>query len=326
MAGGTTVRRNATSLFNQRNLVVAGLAFVLAGCLESDESSDGFVDTNDTAPNNAPTISGVPPTAIVVGSMYSFTPNATDADNDALTFSVQNKPDWANFNNDSGRLSGQPSLGDEGVYNNVQISVSDGKDSASMAAFSISVEEDPDPSANRAPVISGSPPNAVTAGSNYSFTPGASDADGDALTFSIQNQPRWASFSTSTGQLSGQPTAGDVGDYSNILISVSDGTDTASMSPFAITVADSMLYSTTLSWAAPTENADGTALTDLAGYRIYWGTTPGIYTDSVTIENPGVTTYVVDNLPGGTYQFAATAYNEAGEESAFSNLATKVLN
>ena len=47
--------------------------------------------------------------------------------------------------------------------------------------------------------------------------------------------------------------------------------------------------SATLSWAAPTKNEDGTALTDLAGYKLYWGTTPGSYPNSVTINNPGRT-------------------------------------
>jgi hypothetical protein len=80
-----------------------------------------------------------------------------------------------------------------------------------------------------------------------------------------------------------------------------------------------------LSWIAPTENEDGTPLTDLAGYRIYWGTTPGMYTDSVTLDNPGLTSYVVENLAPGTYEFVATSYDEEGVESAYSNLATKVV-
>jgi hypothetical protein len=65
---------------------------------------------------------------------------------------------------------------------------------------------------------------------------------------------------------------------------------------------------------------------DLAGYKIYWGTTPGQYTHSVKIENAGMSSYVVENLTPGTYEFAATSFNEAGVESAYSNPATRVLN
>ena len=52
----------------------------------------------------------------------------------------------------------------------------------------------------------------------------------------------------------------------------------------------------TLTWTAPTQNEDGTTLTDLDGYMIFWGTTPGVYPNSERIENESVTTYVVEGL------------------------------
>ena len=183
----------------------------------------------------------------------------------------------------------------------------------------------PPPSGNSAPVISGNPAGAVKIGEAYSFTPNASDADNDSLTFEIENRPLWASFDAGTGELSGQPTLGNVGVYDNILISVRDATASASLPRFSITVNQVGTLSTTLSWTAPTENDDGTALTDLDGYRIYWGTIPGNYTNSVTID-AGLTTYVVDNLAPGTYEFVATSFNTSGVESVYSNPATKVLN
>jgi hypothetical protein len=263
---------------------------------------------------------------VVVGDMYSFTPNATDADGDRLTFSIDNKPGWASFDSANGKLSGQPSLGSVGNHGNIRIRVSDGQATTSLAAFSINVEEDPATGGNAAPTISGNPARTVTVGDNYAFTPGASDADGDTLTFSIQNPPGWASFNTNTGQLSGRPAEAHVGVYENILIAVSDGDDSASLAPFSISVDQIGTVSTTLTWTPPTENEDGTTLTDLAGYRLYWGTRPGVYTDSVTINNAGMSSYVVDNLQPGTYEFVATAFNDAGVESAYSNPTTKVLN
>ncbi len=96
---------------------------------------------------------------------------------------------------------------------------------------------DPDPQPqNRAPVISGTPAVEVDAGSNYSFTPSASDPDGDSLTFSISNQPSWANFQTSTGELSGAPSESDAGDYQGIVINVSDGALTTALAEFTITV------------------------------------------------------------------------------------------
>ena len=299
---------------------------VLGGCLEEEKTEESFGDFPGPEANAVPLISGIPASTVQIGNMYSFTPNASDADNDTLTFSIQNRPDWASFDSVSGQLSGQPTLGDVGDYNDIRISVSDGQASASLGAFEISVVDDSTPPPNNsAPVISGNPATVAAIDTLYSFTPGASDADGDDLTFSIQNRPAWATFNTGTGQLSGQPTTGDIGVYSNILISVSDGQANASLAPFAITVQGAQTYSITLNWSPPTENDDGSPLTDLAGFRLYWGTTPGMYTDSVTLTNPGLSTYVVENLTAGTYGFVTTAFNSSGEESAYSNLATKTV-
>ena len=94
------------------------------------------------------------------------------------------------------------------------------------------------------------------------------DPDGDTLTYSIQNRPSWATFNTSTGRLSGTPTAAHAGSYANIIISVSDGAASASLPAFTITVAQPSTGSATLSWTAPTQNTDGSSLTNLAGFRI----------------------------------------------------------
>ncbi|MGD0885995.1 MAG: fibronectin type III domain-containing protein [Thermodesulfovibrionales bacterium] len=74
----------------------------------------------------------------------------------------------------------------------------------------------------------------------------------------------------------------------------------------------------TLAWNPPTTNANGTPLTDLAGYIVYYGTAPGNYSQNINVGN--VTTSTVSNLTGGTtYYFAVTAYDAAGNQSAYSN-------
>lgn len=178
---------------------------------------------------------------------------------------------------------------------------------------------------NAAPTISGTPADAVMTGNSYSFTPVASDADGDALTFSINNRPSWATFDSATGRLSGQPLLGDIGMYSAISISVSDGTATTGLPTFSVEVVQTALGAMTLSWAAPTQNEDGTALTDLAGYKLYYGTSPGSYTEQVTIDNPSVSTYIIENLLPDTYYIVATALNSAGVESRYSGIAVKTV-
>ena len=276
-----------------------------------------------TATNAAPTISGTPPSTIAAGAAYSFTPTANDSDGDTLTFTIQNRPSWASFDASTGRLSGTPSSGQVGVYSGIVISVGDGRSSASLPAFAITVTSAG--GSNSAPTISGSPPSSVLADATYAFTPTANDADGDTLSFSVANLPTWASFDSTTGRIQGTPGAGDVGSYTNILVSVSDGAASASLPAFGITVSATAAGSVTLSWQPPTQNEDGSPLTDLAGYKIHWGTTSGNYTSSATLNNPGITTYVVENLASGTYFFAMQSFNSQGLDSAYSGEASKTI-
>lgn len=184
--------------------------------------------------NQAPEISGTPATTVAQGDAYSFTPSATDADNDDLTFSISGKPDWLSFSTTNGALTGTPGNSDVGSYSNIVISVSDGTASASLPAFSITVTN-----VNDAPTISGTPATQVDQGQLYSFTPEANDIDvDDQLSFSIVGQvPSWLAFSASNGSLTGTPTNADVGSHGPFTISVSDlAGASASLSPFTITV------------------------------------------------------------------------------------------
>ena len=95
-----------------------------------------------------------------------------------------------------------------------------------------------DQTSNTAPTITGAPGTTVNEDVAYSFTPTGSDVDGDALTYSITGKPEWAAFASDTGALTGTPDNGDVGTYSDIVITVSDGTATASLSSFSIAVAN----------------------------------------------------------------------------------------
>ncbi len=172
---------------------------------------------------------------------------------------------------------------------------------------------------NSPPSLSGTPDGVVLEHSFYEFVPSAADPNGDTLTFAINNRPGWAEFDPTTGALYGTPGAADVGRYSAIQIAVSDGLSTAELSAFDIDVVSTTLASVTLQWQPPTENTDGTPLTDLAGYRIYYGVDPADLSDLIKLPNPGLTTYVVEELTPNTWYFAMTSVNDRGQESDLSN-------
>jgi hypothetical protein len=185
----------------------------------------------------------------------------------------------------------------------------------------------PAPSANNAPTISGTALAAATAGQGYSFTPTASDADKDTVSFTIANKPSWAAFNATTGALTGTPAAKDVGGYSGIEIAATDGKAVTALPAFAITVSAAVATNgVEVAWTPPTQNDDGSTLTDLSGYKIHYGTVSGDYTGSVSVDNAGITRYAVETLPKGKIYIAMTAVNAAGAESDFSKEVAVTVN
>jgi hypothetical protein len=169
----------------------------------------------------------------------------------------------------------------------------------------------------------GSPPRSILEGEPYEFTPAATDPDGDALVFQITGKPAWASFDPATGRLWGTPDVGDAGIFTNIRISVADGQVSAALTDFDIAVNQVALGSATLSWNPPTRNADGSILSNLAGYRIYYGRSATALDRSIAVSNPGLTRYVVENLSQAKWHFAMTSVNARGSESKRSKTVSK---
>lgn len=265
------------------------------------------------------TISGTPATTDTIGTPYSFTPKATAPTGYTIKFSITGKPAWAAFNSTTGQLWGTPTIA--GTYSGIVIRAYDGPSSAALPPFAITVTA----AANTPPTISGTPPTAVNVGSGYSFTPTATDANKNPLSFSITNKPSWATFSIASGQLSGTPTAAYAGTYANIVISVSDGTSSAALPAFSIAVNQVSNGTATINWTPPLNNTDGSTLSNLAGYNIHYGTSSTALTQTVQVAQAGLTTYTLSNLTSGTWYFGVSAYNSAGTESAMSNLASKTI-
>ncbi|HKK22286.1 MAG TPA: putative Ig domain-containing protein, partial [Pseudohaliea sp.] len=188
-------------------------------------------------------------------------------------------------------------------------------------------EPDPAPApANNPPTISGTPGTAAEAGTAWSFTPAASDADGDALSFSVSNKPAWLSFDAATGRLYGTPAAGDVGTHLQILISVSDGQDSASLPAFDLVVSEPPPVTgfAKVSWTPPTEREDGSALETIDHYTVYYGQDSANLDTVVTVDG-SLTSHQLDDLGEGTWYFAVTATCAGGLESAKSAVASKTI-
>jgi len=215
------------------------------------EDSDGLITplpafsitVNNT--NDAPAISGTPATSVNENTPYSFKANVTDVDDpDTTSFNITNQPDWADFDTDTGTLSGTPGNEDVGIHANISIEITDAAGASdTLDAFDITVIN-----VNNAPTFTNNPPTSVNEDASYDFILTATDVDSadDGLVFSITpgtTLPDWLDFDENTQILSsetGRPHNNDVGTYNNISFTVTDNEGDKSKSTafplFSITV------------------------------------------------------------------------------------------
>lgn len=148
------------------------------------------------------------------------------------------------------------------------------------------------------------------------------------VSFTIANKPSWAAFNATTGALTGTPSASDIGTFAGIEIAATDGEQVTPLPQFTVTVTaeGTGAKAVSLAWTPPTENVDGSALTDLSGYRIHYGSEPQSYSQTIALDNPGLTRFVIESMPAGTHYVAMTALNKAGAESDYSTEVKVTIN
>ncbi len=139
----------------------------------------------------------------------------------------------------------------------------------------------------------------------------------DNTTQDLTTQVVWSSSNT------GAATIDTEGLATAVAAGSTTGTATSGSISGSTTITVTITGSATLAWAAPKTNTDGTPLTDLAGYKVYYGTSSKNYTSVTNIGN--ATTYTVNNLPSGIYYFAVTSYDNTGIESSYSNEVSKTI-
>ena len=186
--------------------------------------------------NEVPKITSTAPTSASKNAAYTYNITSDDPDaGETLTITGTTVPSWLTLT-DNGKgtatLSGTPNNTHVGDHT-IELQVKDADGAVATQSFTLKVKN-----TNETPTITGTPDTSFDEDTNYSFTPTANDADGDVLSFSIQNKPAWAKFDSTTGELSGTPDKGDLATTSNIVISVTDGTETVSLPGFNLSIKD----------------------------------------------------------------------------------------
>jgi hypothetical protein len=174
----------------------------------------------------------------------------------------------------------------------------------------------------------------ATAGTDYVATSGTVTwADGDSsaktvlvpitsqssgyFTFALTSVQGNANFGTpATATIDVNATTASTSSSSSGGSSTSSSSGGSSSSGSSSGSSSTSSDSVTVSWSAPTDNTNGTALTNLAGYNIYYGTNSTDLSRKISLTTVGLLTYVVTNLSSGTWYFYITSVNTAGVESS----------
>lgn len=231
-------------------------------------------------------------TLIASGSAVTLSWSATNAN------SCTASDGWAG----SKSLSGSESVGPLTQDTGFTLSCS-GDGGGSVRQITVRIDQ-----GNGASVSLTADPEYVESGGSSTLSWTATDAD------SCTASGGWSGDRPTSGSF----TAGPINADTTYQLSCSGPSGTA-MGMVTVQIADKVLR-----WQAPTENVDGTPLTDLAGYVIYWGTSSRNYTGSHTINSPTTTEWEA-TMAAGSYYFAMTAFDAQNNESGYSNEVLKII-
>jgi len=184
--------------------------------------------------NHPPAITSSPVTTGTEGVAYSYDVDASDADNDPLTYALTTSPAGMTIDAATGLISWTPT-GTQAGSHNVTVEVSDGRGGVATQSFTVDVAE----AVNNPPVITSSPLTTGTEGVAYSYDVDATDQDNDPLTYSLTTSPSGMTLDPATGLIGWTPSATQAGSH-NVTVEVSDGRGGVATQSFTIDVAEAV--------------------------------------------------------------------------------------
>ncbi len=179
--------------------------------------------------------------------------------------------------------------------------------------------------ANSAPTITGLAVTAAEVGRPYAFQPTASDADGDTLTFSIQQKPTWASFDTTSGTLSWNTGGGGRWHLFKRIDQRKRRHTQRHLAGLRHHGCALVIKERDPELDGPVHEHDGTALSDLAGYTVFYGMASRAYSASIKLSGAAASSVVIEGLAAGTWYFSIKSTNVSGVESDYSGEVVAVL-
>jgi uncharacterized protein YjdB len=292
-----------------------GLATSVAAGSTTITATSGSISGTTTLTVNPASLLSIAVTpanpAIAKGTNQQFT--ATGTYSDSTTQNLTNTVTWSSSNTGVATISN--AAGSYGLATSVAAGTTTIKAASGSTSGSTTLTVNPASLVS----IKVTPANTTIAkGATQQFT--ATGTYSDNSTQTLTNSATWSSSNT------GVATVSNAAGSNGLATAVATGTTTVSAVSGGVTGSTSLTVvdrSATLTWDAPTTNTDGTALSDLKGYKLRYGTASGNYGTTIDVSN--VTTYTINNLSPGTYYLVVSAYNTAGTESDYSNEAYKTI-
>ena len=262
--------------------------------------------------NAPPTFQAAPPTYAAAGVSFSYVAQATDADGDPLTWTLDEGPPGMSVDAGNGLITWpSPAVGAWPV----RLTVADDQGGATLQAWTLTVGAFPD--GGGSPRIVSTPPLSAQAGSLYVYQPAAFDPDGDVLTWTLDEGPPAVSFDPTTGRLIWAPAPGDAG-ANALAMSVSDGRGGAAQQRWTVVVTPSASDRAPVFHTVPPANALGDVLlsyaaqaTDPEGQAVTYalGTAPaGMAVDPTS----GLLTWTPTPADAGTHPVELQAADTGG--------------
>jgi Calx-beta domain-containing protein/putative Ig domain-containing protein/squalene-hopene cyclase-like protein/putative metal-binding protein/VCBS repeat protein/thrombospondin type 3 repeat protein/uncharacterized protein DUF4214/prenyltransferase/squalene oxidase-like repeat protein len=230
---GTTIRSDGPSL---SEFIVAGSytepQFRLnegVGRRGNNKAASSFTGSPcDTGVNQPPVINSTPVIAAAAGAAYGYQVQATDPNNDPLTYSLVTAPTGMTISA-SGLINWSPTEAQAG-FASVSLQVSDNRNGTALQSFTISITGS---SGNHPPQITSTPPTAIAQGQALQYDLTATDADGDEIIFTLRQAPAGASLDQFSGRLLWTPTVTQTGTQF-FTVEAEDGRGGRSFQSFAV--------------------------------------------------------------------------------------------
>ncbi|MFT5296134.1 MAG: outer membrane protein assembly factor BamB [Colwellia sp.] len=210
-----------------RSISIVSLVVLVVSCGGGGSGETKVVETPKALLSGAPTLT------VNENVEYLFTVSGKNFNGNSISYSIENLPLWANFDASKGQLVGTPNYEQSGIYSNINISATDGTNTAKLSTFSIEVIN-----INRLPSLAEQPELERLESELISIPLVMSDPDSDNLTVTLENHPVWLSFDEETSSLVGKASLDDSGFY-QLNIIINDGNDEISV-PISLTIKDAI--------------------------------------------------------------------------------------